>query len=92
MAVVERLSLGPATVTELARAFDMALPSFMQHLKVLEESGLVLSSKAGRSRTYRIAPQGLKAAEDWLVAQRKVWDRRLDQLDAFLMQMKEKES
>lgn len=79
-------------MSELAQGFDMALPSFMQHLKVLEDGGLVISSKAGRSRTYRIAPQGLKVAEDWLVAQRSIWDRRLDQLDAFLEQLKEKES
>lgn len=62
----------------------MALPSFLQHLKVLESCGLVRSHKSGRVRTYRIAPQPLKAAEHWLTEQRALWDRRLDQLDTYL--------
>ena len=88
-AVLKRLSSGPAAVSELARPFDMALPSFTQHLKVLEASGLVLSRKAGRVRTYHLAPQPLKEAEDWMAEQRSLWERRLDQLDAFLLQLKE---
>ncbi len=88
-AVLARLSLGEAAVSELARPFDMALPSFTQHLGVLEECGLVKSKKVGRVRTYRLMPQPLKAAERWMVEQRQMWERRLDQLDAYLKVMKE---
>jgi DNA-binding transcriptional ArsR family regulator len=88
MAVLSRLSRGPAPVTELARPFAMALPSFTQHLGVLERSGLVRSSKAGRVRTYQLAPEPLKAAEGWMADQRKLWERRLDQLDEYLLQLK----
>jgi DNA-binding transcriptional ArsR family regulator len=91
-AVVSRLSRGPAAVTELARPFNMALPSFVQHLGVLEGCGLVRSRKAGRVRTYHLRPQALKAAEHWMVEQRALWDRRLDQLDEYLKEMKEKDS
>ena len=90
-AVVERLSSGPAAVSDLAKPFDMALPSFMQHLKMLERCGLVRSRKTGRVRTYQLAPQPLKAAEGWLAQRRAHWDRRLDQLDEYLMQLKEKQ-
>ena len=90
-AVLQRLSGGPAPVTELARPFDMALPSFTQHLDVLESCGLVRSRKTGRVRTYRLAPKPLQAAEHWMVAQRKLWERRLDQLDAYLLTLKEKD-
>src|SRR5687768_802282 len=83
-AVLERLGRGPATVTELARPFDMALPSFMQHLDVLEESGLVRSRKEGRVRTYTLVPKPLEAARTWLDEQRALWERRLDQLDRYL--------
>jgi DNA-binding transcriptional ArsR family regulator len=88
-AVLERLCLGPAAVSELARPFDMALPSFSQHLDVLEKSGLVRSQKQGRVRTYQLAPQPLQEAEGWMVAQRGLWERRLDQLDNFLEELKE---
>jgi DNA-binding transcriptional ArsR family regulator len=88
-AVLARLSLGEVTVSELARPFDMALPSFTQHLGVLEECGLVKSKKTGRVRTYRLAPKPLKAAEHWIVEQRQMWEKRLDQLDAYLKVMKE---
>lgn len=88
-AVLARLSLGEVTVSELARPFDMALPSFTQHLGVLEECGLVKSKKVGRVRSYRLAPQSLKSAERWIVEQRQMWERRLDQLDAYLKVMKE---
>src|SRR5438477_12381382 len=83
-AVLERLSRGPASVTELAQPFRMALPSFAQHLGVLESCGLVRSRKTGRVRTYQLAPQPLEAAEHWLVTQREHWERRLDQLDDYL--------
>jgi DNA-binding transcriptional ArsR family regulator len=88
-AVLSRLSAGPAPVSVLARAFDMALPSFTQHLDVLEQCGLVRSRKAGRVRTYRLVPQPLKAAERWMAQQRALWERRLDQLDTYLLQLKE---
>jgi DNA-binding transcriptional ArsR family regulator len=88
-AVLERLTRGPAAVSELAQPFRMALPSFVQHLGVLEECGLVRSKKQGRVRTYTLASQPLKAAEDWLSAQRVHWERRLDSLDDFLETLKE---
>jgi DNA-binding transcriptional ArsR family regulator len=88
-AVVERLSRGPAPTSVLAAPFKMALPSFLQHLAVLQGCGLVRSSKKGRVRTYKLAPTTLKAAEDWMAAQRTLWERRLDQLDNFLNELKE---
>jgi DNA-binding transcriptional ArsR family regulator len=88
-AVLKRLSRGPAPTLELARPFCMALPSFTQHLSVLERTGLVKSSKAGRVRTYALVPQPLRAAESWMTDQRKLWECRLDQLDAYLQTMKE---
>lgn len=87
--VLERLAVRPASVSDLAAPFDMALPSFVQHLKVLEESGLVASRKEGRIRTYRLVPSRLKQAEGWLARQRAHWERRLDQLDDYLKSMKE---
>jgi DNA-binding transcriptional ArsR family regulator len=89
-AVVERLSRGPAATSELAAPFKMALPSFLQHLGVLRACGLIRSSKTGRVRTYELAPTTLKAAEDWMAAQRALWERRLDQLDNFLSERKER--
>jgi DNA-binding transcriptional ArsR family regulator len=89
--VVERLGEGPATTSDLARPFDMALPSFTQHMGVLERSGLVTSKKDGRVRTYRLAPRPLEDLGSWLTAQRALWTRRLDQLDTFLYQLKEQQ-
>jgi DNA-binding transcriptional ArsR family regulator len=83
-AVVERLGTGPAGTSELARPFEMALPSFIQHLDVLEGVGLVASTKEGRVRTYRLTPQPLDAAQDWMAAQRELWERRLDQFDEYV--------
>lgn len=88
--VLERLSSSPASVSELAAPFDMALPSFVEHLRVLEGSGLVRSQKAGRVRTYQLVPKRLRLAENWLARQRTLWERRLDQLDEYLIQLKEK--
>lgn len=88
-AVLQRLGRGPAPVSELAQPFAMALPSFMQHLEVLEECGLVRSRKVGRVRTIRLVPEPLKKAERWMAAQRALWERRLDQLDAYLEELKE---
>lgn len=82
--VLQRLSSGTASASELAQPFEMALPSFMQHLNVLETAGLVRSRKVGRVRMYELVPKPLKAAEDWLAEQRALWERRLDQLDDYL--------
>jgi DNA-binding transcriptional ArsR family regulator len=86
---VSRLSAGPAAVSELAGGFEMALPSFTQHLGVLEKCGLVRSKKQGRVRTYHLVPQPLKAAEKWMTEQRALWEKRLDQLDSYLFTIKE---
>ncbi len=90
--VLEHLSAGPATVSELAAPFDMKLPSFVQHLSVLEASRLVKSKKRGRVRTYEIAPERFKVAEDWLTARRALWEARLDRFDAYVKQLKDKEA
>ena len=90
--VLEQLSVGPATVSELAAPFDMKLPSFVQHLSVLEQSRLVRSKKRGRVRTYEIAPERFKVAESWLTARRQEWEERLDRFDAYVKQLKQKES
>ena len=90
--VLERLSVGPATVSELAAPFDMQLPSFVQHLSVLERSRLVRSRKRGRVRTYEIAPERFKVVDDWLTARRQEWEARLDRFDRYVKQLKDKES
>jgi DNA-binding transcriptional ArsR family regulator len=83
-AVLTRLTQGPATVSELAKPFEMALPSFLQHLKVLEDSGLVTSKKEGRVRTCEAQIKRLSEAEEWIAHQRAVWEGRFDRLDAYL--------
>ena len=90
--VLEQLSVGPAPVGELAAPFDMKLPSFVQHLSVLEQSRLVRSKKRGRVRTYEIAPERLKVVEDWLTERRQSWEARLDRFDVYVKQLKKKES
>jgi DNA-binding transcriptional ArsR family regulator len=90
--VLERLSVGPATVSELAAPFDMKLPSFVQHLSVLERSRLVKSEKQGRVRTYEIAPARFKVVEDWLTERRRLWEARLDRFDEYVTQLNKKES
>ena len=91
LAVVERLTAGPASVTELAAPHGMALPSFLQHLAVLEDAGLVRSTKSGRVRTVQLEPATLRVAEDFLAAQRRRWEARLDRLDAYLLTMEDDE-
>lgn len=86
--VVERLGQKPISVSDLAARYPMALPSFVEHMKVLEKSGLVRSRKAGRVRTYELVPNRLKLAEGWLERQRRFWEQRLDQLDAYLVSTK----
>jgi len=82
--MVDRLSRGPATVKELAGPLTMSLPAVLQHLRVLEESGLVRSEKVGRVRTCRLEPVALQAAEQWIADRRAGWLSRLDRLDAYL--------
>jgi DNA-binding transcriptional ArsR family regulator len=82
--IVERLSLGPATVSELARPLPMSLSAVVQHLQVLQGSGLVRSVKVGRVRTCRIEPAALRPVERWIGAQRSSWERRLDSLGEYL--------
>ena len=87
-AVIVRLGRGPASVSELARGHRMALPSFLQHLGVLERGGLVRSHKRGRVRTYQLEPKAMQVAGQWLERQRAHWAQRLDQMDDYLLQLK----
>ena len=82
--MVERLTRGPASVSELAKPFAMSLPAVVQHLQVLEASGLVRSEKSGRVRTCRIEPAVLRTAEQWIAERRMGWERRLDRLGEIL--------
>ena len=82
--MVERLSRGSASVSELAEPFSMSLPAIVQHLRVLEESGLVTSTKVGRVRTCTIDTGALSLAENWINDRRMGWEKRLDRLGAFL--------
>jgi DNA-binding transcriptional ArsR family regulator len=82
--MVERLSRGPASVTELAEPLPISLPAVVQHLQVLEASGLIRSEKAGRVRTCRIDPDALRPVEQWISERRTTWERRLDRLGDYL--------
>jgi DNA-binding transcriptional ArsR family regulator len=82
--IVERLSRGPASVSELAEPHAMSLPAVLQHLQLLEASGLVISEKNGRVRTCRINKKALQAAEQWIARRRSAWERRLDRLGDYL--------
>lgn len=88
-AMVERLSAGPASVSELARPFAMSMSAVVQHLRILETSGLVASEKVGRVRTCRVEPQALSAAEHWINDRRMSVERSLDRLGAYLEATKE---
>ena len=83
-AVIQQLGRGSATVSELAEPFDMALPSFMKHIRVLEASGLIGSKKVGRVRTCKIKQKRLTTAEKWINEQRALWTGRMDRLAAFV--------
>jgi DNA-binding transcriptional ArsR family regulator len=83
-AIMEKLSHGPVSVSRLAEPFDITLAAVVQHLQVLEESGLVVTEKIGRVRTCRIDPVGLSAAEQWIRDRRSMWERRLDRLGDLL--------
>jgi DNA-binding transcriptional ArsR family regulator len=82
--MIDRLSRGPASVSELAAPFDMSLPAVVQHLKVLEQSGLVRTEKVGRVRTCTIDTGALTMVEQWINDRRTGWEKRLDRLGAFL--------
>src|SRR3954468_1502769 len=89
--MLAKLSRAPASVTDLARPLRMSLPAVMQHLRLLEASGLVRSEKKGRVRTCRIEPQALAAAEGWIAEQRAVWEAQFDRFEAHVLQMKKEE-
>jgi DNA-binding transcriptional ArsR family regulator len=91
-AMVERLTLGPASVSELAQPLAMSLPAVVQHLAVLQTCGLVASQKAGRVRTCRLEPAGMSLAETWINQRRIDWEARLDRLGAHLRQFPAGES
>ena len=88
-AIVDRLCRGPASVSELAKPLSMSLPAVVQHLQVLEASGLVRSEKAGRVRTCRIETKALRNAEHWISERRALWERRLDVLGDYLAKDRE---
>jgi len=90
LAVVERLTRGPASISELSEPFDMAGPSFLKHIRVLEDAGVVTSVKKGRVRTVRLSADALQWVEDWVKSHRRRWERRLDDLDDFLKEDQEK--
>ncbi len=83
-AIVERLSVGPMSVSDLAQPFDLTLAAIVQHLQVLEQSGVVRTEKVGRVRTCRIDSGGLRLAERWISERRTLWERRLDRLGKLL--------
>lgn len=83
-AMVDRLSGGPASVSDLARPLDIALPSALKHLAVLEAGGVVLSQKAGRVRTYSLAPDAFSGLEDWVAQRKAQWNAQFDRLEQFL--------
>jgi len=86
-AIVGALGRGPTSVSVLAEPFDMALPSFMKHLSVLERSGVIRSSKSGRVRTCELRPKPLSQAEAWIARQRAVWETRTDRMSALVEQL-----
>jgi DNA-binding transcriptional ArsR family regulator len=88
-AVIRQLGNGPASVSELARPFPIALPSFMKHVRTLEASGLIHTSKSGRVRTCTLDRQRLALVDDWLAAERRVWEERTDRLEQLVTKPKE---
>jgi DNA-binding transcriptional ArsR family regulator len=83
--MLARLSRGPASVSELAQPFSISLPAVLQHLKALEESGLVRSEKNGRVRTVRLEPDTLSTAESWIAERRSEWEAQLDRFETYLL-------
>ena len=90
-AIVMRLSQGPASVTELSRPFEMATPTLLQHIRVLEDSGLVGTAKLGRVRTCAIKQEAFDATQSWLEKQRAIWESRLDRMEAYAASLQAKE-
>ena len=89
--MLARLSRAPASVSELAAPLSMSLPAVMQHLQLLEASGLVRSAKKGRVRTCELQPAALAAAEGWIAEQRAAWEAQIDRLEAYVQELKEQE-
>ena len=89
-AIVSRLCEGPKTVSELSEPFEIALPSLLKHVQVLEQSGLISSEKIGRVRTCRIEPHALQATETWIHRHIAAWESRLDRMEAHIQRMKRK--
>ncbi len=89
-AILARLASGEANVTELARPFDMSQPAISKHLKVLERAGLISRSRDAQSRPCRLEVRRLKQASDWMEHYRRLWNQRLDQLDAYVQDLKSK--
>lgn len=90
-AVIAQLARGPASIGDLAQHHHMALPSFLKHIRVLEQSEIVISRKRGRVRFCELRPDALAAAQGWLEQERRKWVTRLDQLDAFIETLAAKE-
>jgi DNA-binding transcriptional ArsR family regulator len=90
-AIMMRLCAGEATVGSLAKPFDMALPSFMKHLRILENCGLIETEKIGRVRTCALHTAPLETIEAWLAAHREIWERRLDRLELYVENLKKEE-
>lgn len=90
--MLARLARGPASVSELAKPLPITLPAVMQHLRILEQSGLVRSEKKGRVRTCRVDRKALTATEIWLAERRAEWEARIDRLEAYLESLKAKEN
>lgn len=90
-AIVERLSEGPISVSRLAKPLDITVAAVVQHLQVLEKSGLVHTEKVGRVRTCRMEPSGLSVAEQWIDERRSLWEKRLDRLGSFLAESGEQD-
>ena len=87
--MLSRLSRGPASVSELAQPFSISLPAILQHLRALEDSGLVRSEKKGRVRTVRLEPNALSAAESWIAERRAEWEAQLDRFENYLRTLKD---
>jgi DNA-binding transcriptional ArsR family regulator len=88
-AILERLNDGPVTVSRLAEPLKLTLAAVVQHLQILEDSGLVQTEKIGRVRTCRLEPRGFSVAEQWIRDRRTIWERRLDRLEEILAEPKE---
>lgn len=91
-AVLARLGLGQASITDLAKPFEMALPSFLKHIQLLEQSGLIRTSKQGRVRTCTLEKGRFAAVQTWLLQQQALWEGRTDRLEQFVTSRKDEET